>query len=353
MKNNRCNIDSLIGQALSGDLSNDDKKEFNAWLAESEANKETFDAYQEIWHDSGRLLLPGKIDLDDALTHVKSQRNGSATRSVTSRWWLRVAAIFLMGALLTSVVEVMLYFDRSSTVEQTVYQEVKAAFGTQSKLQLADGTVVYLNSGSKLHFPLSFSNQKNRVVTLEGEGYFDVTKNTQKPFIVRTSDMDVKVLGTSFNVQAYPNTGKIEVALVEGAVELHKPNDVKGSYLAKLKPYDVSTYLVAERVLKRVVDKDMYKYMAWKDGKIMFVNAPMTHVVQTLENWYNISIKLENSQLNEFRFTASFKDESLAQVLNLLSLTSPMNYNIENAVKNSDNSYSKRRVTLRMREEYN
>jgi len=229
---------------------------------------------------------------------------------------------------------------------ETVYQEVRASYGTRTKLLLADGSTVWLNSGSTLRFPINFDNAEERVVELNGEGYFDVTKNESKPFIVNTSGLDVKVYGTSFNVSAYDEYDSMEVALVEGKVSLVQGERGDRKELMVLKPNDVVECNISEKRLSRSSDSKMNKYTAWRDGKIIFYGDPIEKVVSRLEKWYNVDIEIKDKALQDYRFTATFNDETLEQVLKLLSLSSPMEYKIVPSEKLKDDGFSSRRVIL-------
>src|SRR5690606_25711612 len=146
--------------------------------------------------------------------------------------------------------------------EQTVYQEIKAAYGTQTQLQLADGTKVWLNAGSKLSFPISFNGLDERKVKLIGEGFFKVNKNARQAFIVQTSHMDIKVLGTSFNVNAYENEDNITVALEEGKVSLLKCARGKTKEMISLNPNEVASYDLINNQITHKKEKNLDRYSA-------------------------------------------------------------------------------------------
>jgi ferric-dicitrate binding protein FerR (iron transport regulator) len=239
----------------------------------------------------------------------------------------------------------------SKPVEKTeavVYQEIKATYGTQSRVELADGTIVFLNSGSKMRFPNSFNGMKNRKVELSGEGHFTVTKNSEQPFLVDVKKMQIEVLGTTFNVDAYPDNNEITVALVEGKITLQKETANGITDLMEMKPNQVAYYRQKEnKVFWGNVD-DLYKYTAWTTGKIVFSDDPIQTVIQKLENWYNVDIELADKRLERYRFTGTFIDESLEQVLSILNRTSKMEHEIIPAKKMEDNSYSKRKIILKL-----
>ena len=148
----------------------------------------------------------GVIDLEKALSSVKKRiPQFRKKKSFTLHWSVQVAAIVLLSLLFSVTINYFREDQEQVVATNTVYQEIKAAYGTQTKVDLADGTHVWLNSGSKLKFPNNFDGQDTRNVELVGEGYFEVHHNPQKPFIVHTRELGVKVLGTCFNVNASYN----------------------------------------------------------------------------------------------------------------------------------------------------
>lgn len=232
-------------------------------------------------------------------------------------------------------------------IEPLVYQQVKASYGTQSRVELADGTIVYLNSGSTLRFPNSFNGMKTRNVELIGEGNFSVAKNSSQPFIVDVQKLLIKVLGTTFNVDAYPGNADIKIALVEGSIQLQQ-NSEKGIIdLMEMKPNMVAFYKQSENKLFWKREKDLNKYTAWTDGKIVFSDDPVITVIQKLEHWYNVDIELADKKLEKYRFTGTFIDEPLEQVLSILNRTSKMEYKVIPAQKLGGSSYSKRKIILK------
>nr|WP_281501010.1 FecR domain-containing protein [Cellulophaga sp. F20128] len=234
-----------------------------------------------------------------------------------------------------------------SAEKEIVYQEVRAAYGTKTKFVLNDSTVVWLNSGSTLRFPISFEGMDERKVALEGEAYFEVTKNVNKPFIVDTKKLDVKVYGTSFNVNAYDDYNSLLVVLVEGKVSLLQDGNDGQKEVMVLRPNDVVSYDVDSEILRRSRDSRLEKYTAWKEGSILFYNDPIDAVIKRLEKWYNIEIQIEDAALKEYRFTATFNNESLEQVLELLSLSSAMDYEIVMSENQSNDDSGKRKILLR------
>lgn len=339
-------IENIITKFFSGEINPEEQAVLDNWISQSEKNRKEFEAYFELWEKSKQLVLSDTIDVESALDETK-EKIGLTTKKRWIIYLRQAAAVLLLSLSLTFLYN---YFSGNYNLEDSpekiVMQEIKAAFGTRTKLQLADGTNVWLNSGSTLRFPISFKNQDERKVELNGEGYFDVSKNATKPFIVNTSKLGVKVYGTSFNVSAYEEYQNMTVALTEGKVALVKEYSSGPKELMVLKPNDVVEYNPEHNKLYHSSSSNLKKYTSWKDGYIVFFGDKIEDVVQKLEKWYNVDIEIKDHELMEYSFTATFNDETLEQVLTLLSLSSPISYDITPAQKQDDNSYTNRKVTL-------
>lgn len=340
-------IEQIITKTLTGRLCEEEQVILDNWISQDVENKEEFEAYIELWKKSKELVLSKTVDVESSLIQTKKRIIGLKSKKRWIIYLRQIAAVLLVSVSFTFLYNYIIRINKPVEVsEQIIYQEIKAAFGTQTKLLLSDGTNIWLNSGSTLRFPASFNNLDERRVELNGEGYFEVIKNDSKPFIVNTSELDVKVYGTSFNVSAYDEYNSITVALVEGKVSLVKERNGEQKELIILNPNEVVKYNTEETKMYHSTCLDMYKYKAWKDGYIMFYNDPIDNVIRRLQKWYNVEIIIEDKALQNYRFTATFVDESLEQTLKLLSLSSPMRYDITPAQKQKDNSFSKRKIVL-------
>jgi len=335
-------IEHLVLKSIDGTLNEDEKLQLDKWMAEADENAQEYKAYQELWEKSHKLVLSNSIDVESSLAKTKKQISFSNTKK---RWLIglrQVAAILLLSVTIAGLYN---YFTASES-ESIVYQDISTAYGTKTNFVLADGTKVWLNSGSHLRFPTSFNNMSSRKIELEGEAFFEVTKNKEKPFIVNAKELDIKVLGTTFNVSAYNDASELTVVLKEGKVSLFRSNSTSEKEIVTLVPDEVAVY---NRELKKMdlqKASNLDKYTAWKDGRIVFYGDEIETVVQKLENWYNVDIEIADDKLDDLIFTATFIDESLEQILNLLSISSPIKYTIIPAVKNRDESYSKRKIIL-------
>jgi len=341
-------IHSLIAKSLTDQLDDHEQQELENWKNASEENQKEYNDLVAIWIKSGDLKLPSALNTKNAFRNIQQQ---TFMRNTRKRWInlsLQAVAVLLLSVLFSGVYS---YLANKHTNEiiasQTIYQEVKAAFGTQVKVQLADGTTVFLNSGSKLRFPQTFDNLELRSVALDGEGYFKVAKNQEKPFIVQAKNLDIKVLGTTFNVDAYHDNNVVLVALVEGSVQLQSNDKSNNETQVNLSPNQVATLSHSSHKISKADVKNLYKYTEWINGNIVLVNDPIETVVNKLGKWYNVEFVIADKRLNSYRFTGTFTDESLEQILDLLCAASLMDYKIESVPGHTDQESPKRIVRLK------
>lgn len=186
--------------------------------------------------------------------------------------------------------------DNNNLSKDAILNQVVVPYGKRQKVLLSDGTLVQLNAGSKLTFPAAFSG-KTREVYLKGEGFFEVHKNAEVPFIVKTDNIDIKVLGTKFNVSAYEDEQVTSAVLVEGKVNVTQKNKIFSNKQFTLNPGQGCFYSVGEqKSMVKVVDVN--EYILWKDGLYNFKNLPLSAVVNRVHKYYNISIQIETKKMS-------------------------------------------------------
>lgn len=231
------------------------------------------------------------------------------------------------------------------------YNEVFSSVDAITKVTLPDGSNVWLNHSSSLRYPAIFQGD-SRGVELIGEGYFEVTHNPAKPFIVTAGVIDVKALGTTFNVMAYPEEDKIETSLIEGSVELQREGPCRRpNQLIKMKPTDLAVFQKNNnKFFVRTISDD--RYFSWKEGKLVFNKEPIGEVAKKLSRWFNVEIQIKDPRLNELTYTGTFVDETLPQVMELMAMISPVIYTISDRKETSSETFSKRKVVLDYRRNF-
>lgn len=218
-------------------------------------------------------------------------------------------------------------YSSNASINKLVYNQIKIPYGKTFNVKLSDGTVVYLNSGTILKYPVKFIKGMNREVFLDGEAYFDVSKDKLHPFIVNANAMNVKVLGTKFNVSSYKDDTEISTVLVEGSVSLS--NDTKPNKKALLTPgykgvwNKSGTGISLEKV-------DTKLYTDWMNGEVIFRKSTFNEMIKKLERSYNVTIKNNKRALDAVKFNASFNKniETIEEVMSSLSKIQPFTYEI-------------------------
>lgn len=223
-----------------------------------------------------------------------------------------------------------LNYEKENGAEELAYNILTIPNGKKFQVVLSDGTEVYLNSGTILKYPVKFiAGIKRQVYLLEGEAYFDVAKDAKHPFIVNAHDMNVRVLGTEFNISTYPEDLSINTVLVEGAVSIFG-NDKKYDKATslELKPgFKASWNKTKNNISIEEVDTNVYT--GWINGKLIFKNIQFKNIIKKLERNYNVTIINNNTKLNEQFYDATFDTETIEQVLNSFNKSYEIEYTIE------------------------
>ena len=342
----------LFIKYLQGNCTETEFEQLLSWIKEASLKTSDRGMIQEVWNEfepeAGPVERMKYTRILDKIHHqININRNTNQFVIQKAATGNRILTIITRAAaiLLLPVLSLLLYTnlsDRDRYGDNLNDLEVEAPAGSKMNILLGDGTKVWLNHGSKLKYPYRFEGE-NRKVFLTGEAYFEVAHNAEIPFIVGTNRLDVWATGTAFNVSAYPEDDNIETTLVEGKVILYERDNNK-----EIKA------LVTGQCLKLISERNAYtldtvnteKYTAWKDGLLVFKNEGVEGVAKKLARWYNVEVEIANVKVNEFTFTATFMDETLPQVLELMTLATPVSYKLTKREKLSDGSFSKQKVLI-------
>lgn len=233
------------------------------------------------------------------------------------------------GNLLASQQGNTLDYKGSKTHKKLVYNTLNIPFGKQFELLLSDGTQVTLNSGSSLRYPVNFITGKDRKVFLKGEAFFDVAKDASHPFIVNADQINIRVLGTQFNLSFYPEDEDISTVLVEGSVALYKEGaDMKKNTSTQLVPGQQAAFNKSKNEMS-VNEVDTHNHTAWKDGYLLFKASPFYRIRSKLERHFNISIEDKTQLLHNQVYTATFRNETIEEILEAFKEDTPFQYKRE------------------------
>ena len=246
----------------------------------------------------------------------KSHSKTARIRRLTSGPMMRIAAAVLVTALL-SVAGYEVIFNNAATKQLL---EISAANQSLKTFELPDGTLVSLNSNTHLKYPKIFG-KNTREVIIEGEGFFEVKPNKNKPFIIHAGNAQIKVLGTSFSVCAYPNAKLMEVIVKTGTVQvLNMTSETKQNDELILTPGDKGTLVYSSNALLKTTNHDP-NFLAWKTHDLIFRATSLGEVISNLEKVYKVNIRLDDQKLNGLLLTAHFNDYSLDFILTVIEST--------------------------------
>jgi len=219
------------------------------------------------------------------------------------------------GNLVASQQGNTLQYTGAEAHDKLVYNTLNIPHGRQFDLVLSDGTKVKLNSGSSIKYPVRFLKGEDRKVYLKGEAYFDVTTDETRPFIVNADEMNIRVLGTQFNLSYYPEDEDISTVLVEGAVVLYKEGaDINTNTSSQLVPGQRAAWNKTSNTMT-INEVDTNIYTAWKDGYLLFKASPFSNIKSKLERHFNITIEDRSGRLKNQIYTATFRNETIKEIL--------------------------------------
>ena len=333
-------MEALIAKSFSGSISSAENNKLDAWIYESKDNLLHYQELKNLWQVLNPNFSPETIDVIEAERRFMEQL--SEKRFISSNlviWWQRVAAILIFPVIILAG---YLMYNQSfrTTPSEIAYQEITSPFGITSKVNLPDGTTVWLNSGSKLKYPVAFvSDERN--VYLSGEGFFKVHSDKIHPFIVSTDKMVVKAPGTEFNIDAYSADSITAVTLIEGIVDVKIGN----AFNETLKP-NQRIVLNSNSNTYSKTESDAQHWGVWKDGILAFRDQSLEDVFKRLGRTFNIDIKVKDSIVARQLYRATFEDESLDEILRLLKISAPIKYKRIERSRKSNNEYTKEQIEV-------
>jgi len=306
--------ENLIVRYLNGNCTREEQEELKIWIEDSTDKKNEFLSIKDIW-DS--LNSPKERTAEQLAIFYKNQyQKSKKSRIVWIRSFSAIAAILIVGLIFSILVP-------SNTVKPSENLQVfSVPLGSRSKVILADGSEVSLNSGSELKYSAGFSSE-NRVVSLTGEAFFNVKTDKEHPFTVKTSDFDIKVTGTKFNVCSYADNKYSTATLAEGKISLLLKDKSKMLQVVPGEKFQLDRKTLANSLSNADVESEI----AWKDDLFIFKNIPFPELAKRLERWYDIKLNYSDQKLQSYAFTGKFKNqETIWQVLDALKLIFPIDY---------------------------
>ena len=330
MEEENKHIDELIANYLTEGLDKNALDELKTWIAASAENQQYFIRQREIWFSAVSREAASVYDKDKAFENFRNRVESQKEIQSTSRRGFSLSALWRYAAVVAIIIAVgcISYWQGEVNVKDTFADiSVEAPLGSKTKLYLPDGTLVWLNAGSRMTYSQGFGVD-NRKVELEGEGYFEVKRNEKIPFFVKTKDLQLQVLGTKFNFRDYPEDHEVVVSLLEGKIGLN--NLLREEKEAVLSP-DERAVLNKANGLLTVESVTASNASQWTDGYLFFDEELLPDIAKELERSYNVKIHIANDSLKTFRFYGNFvrREQNIQEVLEALASTEKMQYKIE------------------------
>lgn len=316
----------LIVKYLNNTLSGKERNDLNQWLSKSSRNRKVFENIVNHWNVSEEDVIEAKTRTYDAITKSSEHFHISKNQRPRLDFWKYAAAVLIIVS-----VSISIYFVNVSSEEEEIASTVKVeeiikqtSRGQMLSVILPDQTKVKLNAGSKLSYPKQFSDG-NRSVTLEGEAFFDVTRDEERPFYIKTNELEVEVLGTSFSVRTNESKEKPMVAVRSGEVLVRETSRLK-SVLLKQNQFTVLDDDAL--IFKDINEQELF--FGWVDKQLVFKEEKLEDILKKISKWFDVDFEISKSFTDTNVFTGSYDNPTLNQVMQSLSFAFEFDYEIEN-----------------------
>lgn len=319
--------ENFLIEYIKGTLSEDDTRKVEVWMTQSDDNRQTIENLYLLFFVNNRLAALNEVDVNAAFDEFK-QTNPHFARSrgkqnlKTTIWTFKsisIAAISIFAVLSLSFLGIYLFDKNSKPLV------VSTRLGERAQIVLPDGSKVWLNACSDLTYKKTFFSHK-REAKLNGEAYFEVAPNSTYPFIVSHQGSEIKVLGTKFNVKCNIDEDYFKTTLLEGSILFTNQHE---KIAQKLKP---NQELIFNKVSHQFQSKNLtnpQEILSWINGKLLFENASLEEIVNSLERHYNVNIQFADEKVKAERFNADFEmADNIYQILSILELTRKFDYEI-------------------------
>lgn len=297
----------LLYHFFEGHASVEEMKSIKEWADASEENSKLLRRERKLFN---AIILSGRLERQATSQSKKKNR--------FFREFMKIASVI---AITVGITLALFSIGEDKDVATVAMQTITVPAGQRVNLDLPDGTNVWLNAGTKMQYPVSFMKEKREVI-LDGEAYFEVAHNEKSPFIVRTHALDVEVLGTKFNVEAYSKRNIFEASLMQGKIRVKSPDSEKTSVV--LLPHYKSTLRDGKLVVSKIDDYNVYR---WKEGLYCFKSKPFAQIMVDLERYYDLKIQVDKESIANVALTGKFRiSDGLDYALRVLQKDVPFTY---------------------------
>lgn len=314
--------EEILAAYLSGELDAEQRATVEAWYDASPANRRLMGEIYRLLYLNDRINDTARIDVEKAYVHCRTRIREQARRRV----WLRSLKRLAASAAVIVVLLAGGWMARSSVERLTRPMVVYTQVGERSQAVLPDGTKVWLNSSSRVEYAASFFSRKRRV-KMDGEAYFEVSHDRHAPFVVSTNGLDIRVLGTRFNIRNNEDKHLITTVLLEGSVEASVTGE-RGTAL-RLHPSQQLTFDTDTKSMLLTDIPTAERSINWIYGRFSFEHNTLEEIAEELNRYYNVDIRFKDDALRQLRFSGDFQvDDGIYHIMSVLQLTYKFNYRI-------------------------
>lgn len=342
---------NLIIKFFAGEISDNEFTMLNSWLEESPENRHMFDKENELWQETAFQSRLEHYKVDNAWSNISfrlglgKRDNASVTVIRKSAFIFLIAAACLVGLIAIGSLYVSLRPKNNPASVVSASTTISTKEGEKAHIFLPDSTEIVLNSGSSIQYDRNY-NIRDRIVRFTGEAYFNVATNHEKPFVVKLDHMNVAATGTRFNIFSFSNEDRVETTLEEGVIQV----SIAGVDPISMKSGEQIVYFVkSKKVQLSEVATDTYT--SWKENKLRFNDTPFEEVLRRIGRKYNVRFEITSRDLLNLKYTATFIDESIEEVMQMLQTVSPITYKIYNLTTINDKKYTKPKIVVGKRKE--
>lgn len=364
----------LLARQLAGTIDANEQAELEKILISNPDLRLQADMFYGMWEQENNKSASGEVDeafmrhllrfrsdflQQDEHAFFSLQKEPPSLKESYTIFFSKRMSLLVAGLVFAILISAYFIFSVSQPANQVKAEQISSVitkYGNKTKVSLPDGSQVWLNAGSRLDYSNSIFNQTLREVNLSGEAYFDIAHMEGKPFIVRSGNMRIRVLGTKFNVKAYPEEQNIETSLIKGSVEITindrpddkyilRPNEklVVSNEGITRKPASIdqtnlnasgreSTNIVALKKVDYSVNEKLVIETAWVENKLVFRSEKFSDLAKKMERWYDIQIRFRDADKEDLRFTGIFTTETIQQALQAMQVVHSFNFVINDNI---------------------
>jgi transmembrane sensor len=337
---------NLIIKFFAEEITDSELVQLKSWLESDPENRRVFDQENELWQEASFQTKFENYKTDSTWITISSRLGlgKSSLKSVTvfskNNFRLIIAAASIACLIAVGAISMWISSKKSFQQIAACSTTIDTKAGEKAHILLSDSSRIILNSDSKVEYVGNY-NLFDRRVKLTGEAFFEVSTNPEKPFVVQLDKMSISATGTRFNVFSFANENRIETTLEEGAIKVI----VKGKEPINVRSGQQVVYFVNTGEV-RVLDVNTDTYTSWKENMLRFNDTPLEEVLRRIGRKYNVTFEVANRELLDLKYTATFIDESIEEVMQMLKTVTPITYKIHYRTSVNDKQYVKPRIVV-------